>query len=371
MAAGAIASGCTVRPPVDPWTVHPESRLIVASVDALAIVGPRPIGGDIRATEVSFEQWIEDLRTIQNALTDVERWRALSRRTSINFATATFRRMVTALPRNRQFGERHARALTGASHMPQPMACYQLLTVAGWRYRSHPEHGADLESVGRLARALGMDHALIDTDEDGTVEANAAVIAARLRVQHRRPIVLFSVSKGSAEVALALDLVGRDPTNHPSRVAAWINVNGLIGGTPLADRLMSAPASWLVAAVIAARGGSMQTIASMTTEERRNVRRRLRFPSDLLVVNYQAAPFTDAVGPDALMGHWLLSDWGPNDGVSLLADALVADAITLLEPASDHFLRLADRDHRIEALLRATIEEARSAAGTPPGHCPI
>ncbi len=343
---------------------------MVASVDATGLVGPRVIGGDIRAADYSFERWIENLRTIQTSLTDVERWRALSRRTSIDFATEAFRRMVTALPRNRQFGERHTRALAGASNPPQGMSCYQLLTVAGWRYQTNPEHGADLELIGRLARALGMDHQLIDTDEDGTVEANAAIIAARLREPHRRPIVMFSVSKGSAEVALALDLVGHDPIKLPSRIAAWINVNGLIGGTPLADRLMSAPARWLVAAVIAARGGSMQTIASMTTEERRNVRGRLRLPPGLLVVNYQAAPFTDAIGPDASIGHWLLSDLGPNDGVSLLADALVADAITLLEPATDHFLGLADRDHRIEALLRATVDEARSASGTAPGHCP-
>ncbi len=50
MAAGAIAIGCTMRPPADPWTVHAEGRLMVASVEAMSLAGPRVIGGDIRAT---------------------------------------------------------------------------------------------------------------------------------------------------------------------------------------------------------------------------------------------------------------------------------------------------------------------------------
>ncbi len=298
-------------------------------------------------------------------------WGAFSRETSsIDRATAVFRGIVAAEPRNQRFGETYTRVLTEYSHRLLAASCYRLLAVPGWRYQSHPERGADLESVRRLARSLGMDHESVDTDEDGTVEANAAVIAERLRAPHDRPIVLFSVSKGSAEVARALELLAPDPSDRRSRIAAWINVNGLIGGTPLADRLMKAPARWVVAMMLAARGGSMATIESMTTRERRGVRDRLQLPSDLLVVNYQAAPFADAVGAHALMGFWLLSHLGPNDGVSLLADALVADAITLIEPGTDHFLGLPDRDHRIEALLRATIDEAHSASGVTPMDCP-
>ena len=63
-----------------------------------------------------------------------------------------------------------------------------------------------------------------------------------------------------------------------------------------------------------------------------------RIPRHSFVVNYIGIPFTGSVSMLARGGYWQLRVYGPNDGLSLLADLIAPDAVTLVELGRDHFL---------------------------------
>src|SRR5262249_57085008 len=90
--------------------------------------------------------------------------------------------------------------------------------------------GAALEKIGFRCH-------FVETQDEGAVEANAALVAAaiRSRVQSGRRLIILSASKSSSEVALALTKLGPAETRH---VAAWINTEGVLQGTPLTDEYL-------------------------------------------------------------------------------------------------------------------------------------
>lgn len=298
-------------------------------------------------------------------LEDVEAWRELTRRTSVDEATRRFRRMAGEHAPTQRFAERYARALQAMERgaaVPRGTSCYRLLLIPGWRYASRPEHGGDLATIDARAEALGMMHERVNTKEDGVVEANAAYIESRLRSGPQDvPTIVLSVSKGSAETAFALAKMHADRSRSRPNVVAWININGLLGGTPLADTLTTQAGRVVLPRLLALTGGTEEEVESITTTTRRAAPDAL--PRSLFVVSMQAAPLSAEVGWTARAGYLYLSRFGPNDGITLLADAVIDGAVNLLVPGTDHFLDLPDRDARVEALLRATVE----ALGPPRG----
>jgi hypothetical protein len=338
-----------------------------------ACVGLPTAHTQVPGVQMVIDPYTEQAATIEAPaeLGDVLAWRELTMSTSIDIATKAFRQ-VAALPEaTRRFAGSYQQALN-SSQLPaetKALACYRLMLVPGWRYKSHPERGADLASIRDTAAAIGFDAAVIGTDEDDDVEDNAQLIAKRVRAAGPRPIILFSVSKGGAEVARALDTVLKRQSAPAVPVAAWINVNGLVGGTPLMDLLELRAAQRVVRALVP-REGTRDAIQSMTTAARRTLAEPPWQAAGMLVVNFVAAPLTSEVSPAALPGFLTLSSWGPNDGITLLADAVVDHGITLTIPGTDHFLDLPDRNRRIGALLRATIAEIRSRGGAARFGCP-
>jgi len=96
--------------------------------------------------------------------------------------------------------------------------------------------------------------------------------------------------------------------------------------------------------------------------EPNEVQAELRLPRGLLVVNYIGAPRAAEVSARGQDDYAALVAWGPNDGLTLLADALVPQGITVVEPGLDHFFAAPDLDRRIAALAQAVmgaLEEQR------------
>jgi len=52
-----------------------------------------------------------------------------------------------------------------------------------------------------------------------------------------------------------------------------------------------------------------------------------------------------------------LKEIGPNDGLTLIEDALAPGALTLFMPGCDHFLLAPDMDRRTQALARLLLRD--------------
>jgi hypothetical protein len=289
-----------------------------------------------------------------------EAFAALSNAGSVDAAAGAFAEAIEAIPRNREFRSRldaPHRDLTAA----QPR--YLFLLVPGWRYRVHAETGADLARPRAVLERLGFATQLVPLDENGTIEANARALAdeiARLEADGRA-LILVSTSKGGPEAHLALDLLRR--SGRAANVAAWVNIGGLLNGSAIADYWAAWPRRWFAAVAFAFQGFGIASIDSMTTAASRARFAGASLPSHVLVVNYVAVPMSWEVTPPSQANYAALAEHGPNDGLTLLADAIVPQGITVLARGLDHFYAAPDLDDRIAATARALVALLEERAG--------
>jgi hypothetical protein len=275
--------------------------------------------------------------------------------TGLDAAAELFSRTIDAVPRNRAFRMRYEQALAEPVVRAPRGGRELFLLVPGWRYRTDPATGADLAQVRAVLERLGLEARLALIEENDTVEENAAALAAdieRLAPGGRR-LVLVSTSKGGPETHLALDRLRR--AGRAGHVAAWVNIGGLLQGTAIADYWDTWPRSWLAAIGFALRGHHTRAIPSMTTAASRARAAGLQLPPHVLVVNFLAVPRERDLTDWTRGNYAILAEHGPNDGLTLLADAIVPEGITVAELGFDHFFRTPDLDARIAAMAVAVL----------------
>lgn len=291
--------------------------------------------------------------------------REIARNHSPDLAALLFIERLLESGRNRRAQESYLAHLQALRRQPRAewlareARDFEILFAPGWFYRSNPENGADFRAQRDLLDRLGIANALVETAENASVESNADLLAAALRDRHGsgRPVVLVSTSKSGPEVALALgDRLRPQETAH---VRAWINVGGILRGSPLADVALRLPARLITGFALR---GSLAGIASLRTRPRRARFETLRIPPGILVVNYVAVPFSGGVTPGARSRYRRLVRHGPNDGLTLLADVIAPGGVTVVEPGLDHFFAAPDILERGLALLAMVFSELESPA---------
>ena len=263
---------------------------------------------------------------------------------SRDVATIYLLERLASDPVNRQFNEAYERQLAlvtssgidpGAASMLKSDVLF--LVVPGWYWRNESFDGT-LEGPRQFLEQFGYHTQLLPTDDKGSVECNAALIASRLQQlrQQGKLVVLVSVSKGSAEAALALgQLLSWEESQH---VLAWINVNGGLRGSPLADKLLRWPHKLVTRlGLLLAYHDSGAGLKSMRTDLRRQVFDSLQLPPHVLTVNLTAVPFSGQVNRRSRGIDRLLNDYGPHDGSLLTRDELIDDAPTVTELGFDHY----------------------------------
>ena len=164
-------------------------------------------------------------------------WQSLSRHAENRRAQQIFNRELSRL-----------KAHTGtppARRVPNKPG-YLIVFAPGWFYKSQPENGADFAKPRQALSEAGVATALLEIDENGTVERNADAIAKQLAALGDRgqKIVVVSASKAGPEVALALSQLRAADTKHG--VTAWVNIGGVLRGSALADRALTWPTRWYV-----------------------------------------------------------------------------------------------------------------------------
>jgi hypothetical protein len=192
------------------------------------------------------------------------------------------------------------------------------------------------------------------------VEHNATLIVQQVRALRAssaaQSVVLVSASKGGPEAALALSMLNDDPA--ADAVKAWINVGGLLGGTALADLGLTWPLCWLVQLAVLPNGfsdGAFEGIRSLTPEHSAQRARSLRLPAHVLVVSFVGVPLSGQLSAMARDGYGRLRAQGPNDGLTLITDAIAPGGVTIPEFGADHYLRQPDIDRKTLALARAVM----------------
>ncbi|HEY5683632.1 MAG TPA: hypothetical protein VIR61_08165 [Sulfuricaulis sp.] len=274
-----------------------------------------------------------------------ENLKDLSQRYSTDFASLYFAERLSREPRSvpwqRDFHDHLARLRKsgGRINLRADLSSYLILFVPGWDYeKSGHFTGADFASPRARLELSGLKTQLIEIPSTGSVEQNAAVIADNLR---RFPavaprIILVSASSGGPATAQAL--ANLLTVVESCRVHAWVNIGGLLRGTPLFDPYRSGLRRWLGRAFAWLQGWEWDALESLGRERSDSRFASLRLPGHLSVVNYVGIPMSGNVSELARERYLGLRKHGPNDGLTLIADALVPGQPTIPAMGLDHYL---------------------------------
>ncbi|HYZ74453.1 MAG TPA: hypothetical protein VE641_15355, partial [Chthoniobacterales bacterium] len=204
---------------------------------------------------------------------DRQTLKAISQNASPDFAALFLIKQLLSNPRNQKFQANYLAETKRIksdlkrnewSEVVRPaLRRYEVVFVPGFHYLTDRSSGADFANQRQFFHELGLSVQLIRTDEDGTVEENAAIIAANIRALRAANVILVSTSKAGPEVALALGKILAP--GETTRVKAWISVGGLIEGTPLADYATTWPQSWIVKLMFLYSRTGFQGIPGLTT----------------------------------------------------------------------------------------------------------
>ncbi len=241
---------------------------------------------------------------------------------------------------------------------------YLVVFAPGWFYKSQPENGADFAKPRSVLANAGLKTALINVEENGTVERNAELITSELARlgQTRESIILVSASKAGPEVALALTRLQQAGASH--NVKAWLNIGGVLHGSVLADTALTWPVCWY-AKLFVVRGESFAGIESLTTKNSKERAEQNTLLPGITVVNYVGIPLSGQVSDRARLGYSLLRAKGPNDGLTLILDEIPANSITIADLGLDHFFGDPDIHYKTVALANTVIRLVEARTPSP------
>jgi hypothetical protein len=194
----------------------------------------------------------------------------------------------------------------------------------------HREHESSGDFLLNHVEQLGYRAMIVPVPPVRTIGDGAEMIRDWLRSQDRRTI-LMSLSIGSAEAKLALQPSGM--TSDFDRLAAWVNITGPMTGSPLINSLERKRICWfLLNGLMRLRGRKPSMLKDLKYGPDTILWAPLTPPRDLPIYHLMGFPlprhFPAAITSSGekfwwKMVKWLqLSDYGPHEGVGVLASLL-------------------------------------------------
>ncbi len=224
----------------------------------------------------------------------------------------------------------------------------RVLIVPAAFYVEYPQFGGDGQLVRQVASRLGIDAAVIPVPSLGSVTENAEVVSRVLATEGDGSVLLVSLSKGGADVRVALE---RTP-ELARKVRLWMQVGGLVRGTPLADRILGSRwRRWMMRAFLARYGASPDLLPELAHAPGSLLAAPFRAPDGLRVINVIACPLSSHLRGGLRRRHRRLADRGPNDGSTLLRDAIVEPGLVYPVWGASHYFRHPRMEELLERLF--------------------
>jgi len=230
----------------------------------------------------------------------------------------------------------------------------RLLVVPGFLHKEFPESGADGRLIVNAAKQIGLDYEILPSPSTGRLVDNAELLLSFLERHPDNRFVLASICKGGSEVVAAMQL---EPScKQFANVVGWVNVCGVLRGSPIVDRVSKqrirmlglrfffALRRWTMASVLDLRyeGGVLE--AGFEPPSHMNIVHAVGFPTKEDFTLAKLRRF-----------HQQIGDMGPNDGVILLHDALRAAGVVYPVLGADHYMR---PRFRVQPLCRGLLRYA-------------
>jgi hypothetical protein len=288
-----------------------------------------------------------------------------------DFATAWLYHKVHASPKHAEFiREVDAYWQAGCSQPPRTSIDpdVKVAIVPGGFYREYPRTGADGRLVQKGAGECGLQCELIETHSFGPVQDNAELICKWLKRQPSGPLVLVSLCKGSADLKLAME--SSDAAEAFRDVRAWINLSGIVHGTPLVRWVLSSRLRRLwYCMLLKVQRHDFSVVQQLDHFPAALLASPLRLPAQILPVHVVGFPLAHHM-TTRLAGRCYrrILHLGPNDGGGvLLSDILRLPGYIYPLWGADHYLRPPGRDMPmlVRALLHVLADLGATASQCP------
>jgi hypothetical protein len=224
---------------------------------------------------------------------------------------------------------------------------YHVVFIPGFNYNSNMGNCATQRAILDSAK---ISCEMIFTDEIGLLNENAQIIAKRLREinKERKNIILVSVSKGGTETAIALSNLLKP--EELSSVTAWLNVCGILRGTPVAD-YWAAPfrKMFLSLGLFFIGKGSVDIKAIMEDLSYERLKGNVyTIPKNIYTVSFLATSL--GRNRNKIMKSV------PNDGYSPLIDEVPDNSAVVVNVGTNHTLKGLNLDNCMIALLQHIVK---------------
>ncbi|MCB1176739.1 MAG: hypothetical protein KDK36_04075 [Leptospiraceae bacterium] len=202
-------------------------------------------------------------------------------------------------------------------------------------YRDIPEFDGDGELIRKIGTHFGLKSRLIELDPKGTISANSEIIIEELSKDTPENLFLFSISKGTADLRIALE---KKPELQ-SKIKSWVSIGGLFKNNPLADKVLNKNTISLLLqkTVLQILGIPMEFISEFSSKTG-----ILKDEVNIIVknqINVIAVPLPSHMQGNILKRYKILAHHGPNDGYSLLLDSSLPSGLIYPIWGTDHYFR--------------------------------
>ncbi|MDB6064193.1 MAG: hypothetical protein JWR26_401 [Pedosphaera sp.] len=280
----------------------------------------------------------------------------IARNRGLEFATAVLYDRVLRERGNQEFFQRVQAATKAVPTKPTLVGI-----VPGAFYRQHRNTGADGARLMVIAEAMMCRVERIPVDSFGSLNRNAMLIREWLVRNKEARVVLLSLSKGSADLKVALGLP--DACKLFSNVAVWVSLSGLPQGTPLIAWLRRQPLRRLgVRLLLLLRGQRYSVVEELRHEANGPLAAWPDLPPHLSIIHVAAFPLRRHLAhPWAPRAYERLAPLGPNDGGGfLLSDVARIPGQVFPVWGADHYLQ---PDWDVASIFRRVLAEAMSVGG--------
>ena len=269
---------------------------------------------------------------------DADVLRTLSKSEGIDFATALLYDQIAGSSMHGPF-IRRMEQLKQQRDQILPVLNATVAVVPGAFYIEYPETGADGRVIRDEAQRYGCRADLIPTPSLGSPAENGRVICDWLTTQSHDTIVLISLSKGGADVKTAL--AESDAEGAFQNVVAWVNLGGILDGSPMVNWLFSRKLLTLIyQGIFWLRGRDFRFVRELDRRPDSSLDFELRVPNHLRVIHVAGFPLRRHMSsPRARRWHRRLSTMGPNDSSIVLSDLCTLPGLIFPVWGTDHYLQ--------------------------------
>jgi hypothetical protein len=264
----------------------------------------------------------------------------LSRRRGADVATTLFHEHIS---------EWHADFIREIKDI-DPAACLRvpgtLLVAPAAFWKEYPRYGGDGRLLRRVAESFGMSTRLAPVPSTASVTRAAGILASELDRFADGEVVLASLSKGGADVRVALD---RWPA-LARKIRAWVQVAGLLRGSPVVTDLLES-AWWrrgVARGFLAYTRADPQFLRELAWGRSPRLATPVDAPAGVTVISVVGFPLARHLRGNVAKRHARMARLGPNDGSTLVHDAIVDGGHVYPVWGADHYMR----GPNVEPLLR-------------------